>query len=235
MSPMDAPTVGQSDRAACERTFRTRDGVDLFYRAWLPGGAAAKAVVLFHRGHEHSGRLGELARELASDDTAVFAWDARGHGRSPGERGYADHFATLVKDADEFVQFLCRYHDIPIENVAAVGHSVGAVVLAAWVHDFAPPIRGMVLATPALRVKLYVPLAVPLLRLGWAMGFVRHVKSYVKPAMLTHDPRQARGYADDPLVSRQIAVNILLELHDAATRLIDDAAAIRTPTLSRNA
>ena len=42
-----------------------------------------------------------------------------------------------------------------------VAHSVGAVVVAAWVHDFAPQIRGLVLATPAFRVRLYVPIAVP--------------------------------------------------------------------------
>src|SRR3712207_7419379 len=60
------------------------DGVALFYRAWLPPTPAHKAVVLFHRGHEHSGRLAELAATLDLHDTAVFAWDARGHGRSPG-------------------------------------------------------------------------------------------------------------------------------------------------------
>ena len=50
-----------------------------------------------------------------------------------------------------------------IEEMAIVGHSVGAVGVAAWVHDYAPPIRAMVLATPAFRVKLYVPLAMPAL------------------------------------------------------------------------
>ena len=36
---------------------------------------------------------------------------------------------------------------------------------AAWVHDYAPPIRAMILAVPAFRVKLYVPFAIPFLRL----------------------------------------------------------------------
>ena len=56
-------------------------------------------------------------------------------------------------------------HGISLENTAVIASSVGAVIAAAWVHDFAPPLRGMVLAAPALRVKLYVPLAVPVLRL----------------------------------------------------------------------
>ncbi len=49
--------------------------------------------------------------------------------------------------------------------------------------------------------------------------------------MLTHDPAEARAYENDPQIFRQIAVNVLLDLHDTATRLIDDAAAITTPTL----
>jgi SAM-dependent methyltransferase len=57
------------------------------------------------------------------------------------------------------------------------------------------------------------------------------IKSYVRPGMLTHDKEQAESYANDPLVSPQIANNILLDLHDASTRLVDDAGAIHTPTL----
>ena len=80
--------------AACarsrNRTFRTHDGVELFYRHWPAASPAPQgAIVLFHRGHEHSGRMAHLVDELDLPDFAVFAWDARGHGRSPGERGFA--------------------------------------------------------------------------------------------------------------------------------------------------
>jgi len=117
--------------------------------------------------------------------------------------------------------------------MVVVGHSVGAVIAAAWVHDYAPPVRAMVLVTPALRVRLYIPFARKVLRL---MRLVfRHkpifVSSYVKGRLLTHDEDQARRYDQDPLISRSIAVNVLLGLHDTATRLIADAGAIRTPTL----
>ena len=214
-------------------TFTTWDGTELFYRAWLPSGRATKALVLFHRGHEHSGRFDDVVRELdLPDDTAVFAWDARGHGRSPGERGYADTFADVVKDADCFVKFLSREYEIPVADMVVLGHSVAAVLVAAWVHDYAPPVRAMVLATPALDVRLYVPLALPALRLRHAvLGGRAFVKSYVKPGMLTRDPVEAQRYAADPLISKEIAVNILIDLHDTAKRLVEDAGAIRVPAL----
>ena len=74
-----------------------RDGTGLFYRAWLPAAKADRAVILFHRGHEHSGRWQDLVDEIGLGDFALFAWDARGHGRPPGERGCAESVGTLVR------------------------------------------------------------------------------------------------------------------------------------------
>src|SRR5438309_470706 len=130
-----------------ERTFKTWDGAELFYRAWLPHldpgsrrGKEAdtrKALVLFHRGHEHSGRWQETVEQLGLSDVAVCAWDARGHGRSPGERGSVENLSVIVKDIDAFVHYISAEHGIAIENMIVLAHSVGAVAVAAWVHDYA--------------------------------------------------------------------------------------------------
>lgn len=207
------------------------DGAEVFYRAWLPTAGTDKALLLFHRGHEHSGRLVELVEDLALSDIAVFAWDARGHGWSPGERGYAGSFADLVRDIESFVRHIEERHGIGREDMAVLGHSVGAVSVAAWVHDYAPPLRAMVLATPAFRIKLYLPFAVPALRLKQKLLGRGFVQSYVKARVLTHDAREAEAYRRDPLIFRQIADHILVDLFDAARRIVDDAAAIAVPTL----
>ena len=211
------------------------DGAQLFYRAWIPPGRPEKALLLFHRGHEHSGRWSEFVEMLGLNDVAIFAWDARGHGWSEGERGSAENFGTLVKDVDAFVRHVRDQHGFALENMIALGHSVGAVTMSAWVHDYAPPIRAMILATPAFRVRLYVPLAIPSLRMKQKFLGSGFVKSYVKSKMLTHDPEQAAQYDADPLIFRQIAVNVLISLHDAGTRLLADAGAIHVPTLMLSA
>jgi len=214
-----------------EHTMTTWDGMELFYRSWLPEKPATKALLLFHRGHEHSGRWQEVVEMLGLEDVAVFAWDARGHGRSPGARGSAENLAAIVKDVDTFVRFIAEKHGIPVEDMVVLAHSVGAVSVAAWVHDYAPKIRGLVLATPAFRVKLYVPFAVELLRLKGILMGPGYVKSYVQAGMLTHDPEQAVAYKQDKLIFREIAENVLLDLYDTSTRLLADAGAILTPTL----
>lgn len=216
---------------ATEQTFKTWDGVELFYRGWLPAKPADKALVLFHRGHEHSGRWLETVESLDLQDIAVFAWDARGHGRSPGDRGSAKNLGVVIQDVEAFIRHISAEHQIPIENMVVMAHSVGAVTVAAWVHDYAPPIRGMILAVPAFRVKLYVPFAVPLLRMRQKLFGQGYVRSYVKAKVLTHDPEQAAGYSADSMIFRQIAVNILLDLFDTSTRLLADAGAITVPTL----
>jgi len=212
-------------------TMKSWDGAELFYRYWKPTLPSQKAILLFHRGHEHSGRFQDVVRELGLADFHVFAWDARGHGRSMGQRGYAPNFAAVVKDIDTFARFIAKSYRIEFQNMVVLGHSVGAVAVAAWVHDYAPPVRAMVLATPAFRVKLYVPFALPALRFRMRFGGASFIKSYVKARMLTHDPAQVESYQRDSLISRQIATNILIDLHDTATRLMRDAGAIELPTL----
>lgn len=218
-------------RVPREHQFQTHDGVSLFYRHWpATGGARRGAVVLFHRGHEHGARMAHLVDELALPDFDFFAWDARGHGRSPGQRGYSPGFATSVRDVQTFIEHIGSAHGVPPEDIHVIAQSVGAVLVATWAHDYAPKVRGLTLASPAFRVKLYVPLARPGLALMHKLRGLFFVNSYVKAKFLTHDPERIASYESDPLISRPIAVNILLGLYEAAERVVADASAITLPT-----
>jgi alpha-beta hydrolase superfamily lysophospholipase len=214
-----------------EHTTRSWDGAEIFYRAWHPGYARDKAVILFHGGHEHSGRFQELVEQLDLADMSVFAWDARGHGRSPGPRGAARHFHDLVRDADTFVRHISETYEIPLNNMVLLGHSVGSVIISTWLHDYAPTVRGAVLGSPAFHVKLYAPLALPALKLWQRVKPDAFVNSYVKPSMLTHDHAEAEARRQDPLISPAIAVRVLTSLFDTAKRVIAGAPSIRTPVL----
>jgi alpha-beta hydrolase superfamily lysophospholipase len=220
-------------REARHQTFTTHDGVELFYRYW-PGttapGEPRQAVLLFHRGHEHSGRIAHLVDELNLPDHDFFAWDARGHGLSPGARGDSPGFATSVRDVQTFCDHLGAAYGIDEEHIAVIAQSVGAVIVATWVHDYAPRIRSLVLASPAFKVKLYVPFArqgLALMR-RWRGNFF--VNSYVKARFLSHDLQRVASYDNDPLITKAISVNVLLGLYDAAERVVADAQAIQVPT-----
>ena len=217
-----------------DRRFTTHDGVELFYRHWPAltqvSDAPRQAIVLFHRGHEHSGRIAHLVDELDLPGFDFFAWDARGHGQSPGPRGDSPSFATSVRDVQTFVDHLSATFEIPEENMAVIAQSVGAVIAATWAHDYAPKIRSLVLASPAFKVKLYVPFARSGLTLLRKFKGNFFVNSYVKARFLSHDPQRIASYDSDPLITKAISVNVLLGLYEAADRVVADAQAIQIPT-----
>ncbi|MBD9483311.1 bifunctional alpha/beta hydrolase/class I SAM-dependent methyltransferase [Pseudomonas sp. PDM14] len=221
-------------REAQNLVFTTHDGVELLYRHW-PATTAdirtpRRAVVMFHRGHEHGGRMAHLVDELDLADFDFYAWDARGHGLSPGARGDSPSFATSVRDVQTFIDHIATRHGIAVEDMAVLAQSVGAVVVSTWAHDYAPKIRALVLASPAFKVKLYVPFARPGLKLmrAWRGNFF--VNSYVKARFLSHDPARIASFENDPLITRPISVNMLLGLYEAADRVVADAQAIQIPT-----
>ncbi|MDR2015885.1 MAG: bifunctional alpha/beta hydrolase/class I SAM-dependent methyltransferase [Azoarcus sp.] len=218
-------------RIAENLNFATHDGVSLFYRRW-PATVPARrgAIMLFHRGHEHGGRMAHLVDELNLPDFDFYAWDARGHGLSPGVRGDSPGIGHSVRDIQSFVDHLCNTFSLQEPDIAVVAQSVGAVLASTWAHDYAPRIRCQVLASPAFKVKLYVPFARPGLKLLQALRGNFFVNSYVKSKYLTHDPERQKSFDSDPLVSQAISVNILLGLYEAAERVVSDAEAITIPT-----
>ena len=116
------------------------------------------------------------------------------------------------------------------EDLAVVAQSVGAVIVSTWAHDYAPKVRCLVLASPAFKVKLYVPFARPGLKLlhAWRGNFF--VNSYVKARFLSHDPERIASFENDSLIARPISVTMLLGLYEAAERVVADAQAIQVPT-----
>ena len=233
-NPIDATRTSRATTATPrlheDRLFNTHDDQQLYYRRWAAtSGKRRGAVLLFHRGHEHSGRMAHLVDELNLPDFDFYAWDARGHGHSPGERGYSPSFGTSVRDVQTFVDHITATHGVAMADMHIVAQSVGAVLIATWAHDYAPAVRGITLASPAFKVKLYVPFARAGLKLMHALRGHFVVNSYVKPQFLTHDAARIESYRTDPLISRPIAVGVLLGLYDAAERVVADAQAITQP------
>ncbi|MEN9358521.1 MAG: hypothetical protein RL095_56 [Verrucomicrobiota bacterium] len=208
-----------------------RDGSQLHFFSWLPEAPPEQWVILLHRGHEHGERWAETVARLDDGRTAFFAWDARGHGRSDGARGEAESFFSYAEDLQDFFRFLKSEHGLIEERCVLIAHSVGAVTVLNWILNAAPRLQGLVLATPALDIRLYLPFALPLLKLRHKLFGSGKVTSYVGPSMLTHDPEEAARYAADPLIFRPIADNVLIDLYANAERCLADAGQIRTPTL----
>jgi alpha-beta hydrolase superfamily lysophospholipase len=142
MNQLVGEMTGTPVRSCVERVFTAHDGTVLFFRHWPAASAKPRgAILLFHRGHEHGGRMAHLVEELALPELTFYAWDARGHGRSVDERASSTSFSTAVRDVDEVVRHISSNNSIAIEDISFLAQSVGAVLVATWVHDYAPKIR----------------------------------------------------------------------------------------------
>jgi alpha-beta hydrolase superfamily lysophospholipase/SAM-dependent methyltransferase len=224
----------QNDWQELESGFDAGDGQMIYYRAWRPVAQETgpdKALVFLHRGHEHSARVTPLVRDLGFKKAWAFAWDARGHGHSPGARGDAPDFQTLVRDLDTFMKHIRHCYGIELHNTVLVANSVGAVLAATWLHDHGHQVAGVVMAAAAFQIKLYVPLAIPALDLALRFKPDLSVSSYIRPRMLTHDIQQASAYAQDPLITSNISARVLLGLAQAAQRVVSNAHALDVPIL----
>lgn len=208
--------------------FKSFDGNEIFYREWnyQPN---QKSVIIIHRGHEHSERLNDIANSVQFSNYNIFAFDLRGHGHTKTETSSV--FMDYVRDLDSFSKFLQSDYDVKMSDIFVVANSIGGVISTAWVHDFAPQIAGMALLAPAFRINLIVPLANEMITLGTKLKKGLIIKSYVKSKMLTHDLQQQKAYDTDPLITRSIDAELLIDLAKAGKRLVEDAEAIDTPTL----
>lgn len=211
--------------------FSSWDGTNIIYRSWNQVPNTKGVVLLLHRGHEHSGRMESMAEFFVEDNYTVFAWDARGNGLSEGARDDAESFSVFAKDLQCFVDLIIQKTQRPSQDIFLVASSMGAVIAASWVHDYAPSIRGMILATPAFNIRLYVPFAIPMLIFLRQFSLLPKITSYVKSKVLTHDRVEQAIYNQDPLISGSISTDLLIDTYQTGQRIIDDADAINTPTL----
>ena len=208
--------------------FKSHEGADLFFYEWnyKPG---QKTLIVIHRGHEYGERLQEFATHPLFASYNIFAFDMRGHGHT--KAAVSPTFMDSVRDLDTFAKFLEQHYAVREEDIFVVANSIGGVIVSAWAHDFAPRIAGMALLAPAFEINLIVPFAKQAIELMLKVNPKLIVKSYVKSKMLTRDPEQQRAYDTDRFITRSINGKLLIDLANAGKRLVEDAAAITTPTL----
>jgi len=208
--------------------FKSFDQGELLYRVWNYQ-AGQRALIVLHRGHEHSERLQEMATDPHFADHSIFAFDLRGHGYT--KEPVSPIFMDYVRDLDSFVHYIGREYLVDSKDIFVIANSIAGVVVSAWVHDFAPKVAGIALLAPAFEIKLYVPLANQMIALGTKLKKDLIIQSYVKSKVLTHDIDQQKAYDADPLISKSINGALLVDLLKAGERIVEDAAAIDIPVI----
>lgn len=180
-----------------EGFFKVADNLELYEQCWRPEDPIA-AVVVVHGYAEHSGRYGWVASQLVTQGFAVYAFDLRGHGNSPGDRVFVRSFDDYFADLEIFLQRIQTKE--PGKPLLLLGHSMGGAISALFTIRKKPGLHGLVLSSAALATSDDIS---PLLArvapvISWLLPKLPTV--LLDSSAISRDPEVVRRYKTDSLI-----------------------------------
>ncbi len=189
------------------------DGTELALRVWSPERPPTAILLSLHGFGDHGGNsLVEGAPLLTAAGIQVYAYDQRGFGYSP-HRGIWPGVPTLVQDARAATLLIAARH--PSLPLYLMGESMGGAIAMATATE-ALPIRGVILAAPAVMGRAQLPAVA-----GWAVdGLAALAPALAMPAtaggIAASDNRDALlRFGRDPLTIREPRMDLVAGVLDS--------------------
>jgi acylglycerol lipase len=217
-----------------EATFSVAGGLKLYYQRWRPEDVAKAVIVMLHGGIAHSGWYMNLPQHEVPRGYAVYAYDQRGFGRSPGQRGYISSWREPVADLGAFLTF-ARTEE-PGRPFFLMGHTGSAPYVLEYAMRHPTELAGVFCVTPALSNTSVIP--------GWlraTLAALNLVAPRIKISarrrfeaaapQVSHDPDFLRMYLTDPLATTDVTPRYLVEQQRAAIQVAGRASEVTFPLL----
>jgi alpha-beta hydrolase superfamily lysophospholipase len=196
-----------------EGFFRGFGGLELYYQRWAPKSRYRAVLVFIHGFSDHSSRHPNLVNRVAASAKAVYSFDLRGHGRSPGQRGYIGSWTELREDVAAFVRFVSDKE--PGLALFLMGHSLGGLVVLEYALHFSEGLAGIIASSPSIGEIGVSPwkLAVGrLLSRAWPRF---SLKAGLKDEWVSRDPDVVRASSEDPLSHGRGTARLASEMEQA--------------------
>lgn len=212
-----------------EGTFKGAGGLDLYYQSWQPEGQVRAIIAIIHGLGAHSGLFNHAVEYLIPQGYAVYAFDLRGHGRSPGQRGHINAWAEFREDLHTFLQ---RIQEQGRGCMSFVwGHSLGAVIALDYALRFSESLQGIILTAPALG-KVRVPAFKVALGRMFSQVWPRFsLKVGIERGVSSRDSQVLAAYAQDPLRHEYGSARLATEFFAAQKWVQSHASDLRVPLL----
>lgn len=202
----------------------------LYVETFQPPAAAQGVVIITHGYAEHCGRYREAAHVGTTAGWAVVSYDVRGHGKSPGERGYIDRFDIYL---DDFVAIQRAARAlVPDKPVVLLGHSHGSLItLRALCNGTPTGVVHAIVSSPYLALRLAVPAYKKLLaRVASRVAPHLAQPNALRVEDLTHDPQKQAERVADTLCFGVATSRWFTESSAAQQYVADNAHKIDAPT-----
>ncbi len=212
-----------------ESTFEGYENLPLYYQSWLPEGEAKAVLVIVHGFGEHSGRYMNVVNKLLPQGFAVYGFDHRGHGKSPGQRGHIMHWEEFPEDVRCFLEVV--QEDQKGKPLFLYGHSLGGLIVLNYVITNPQGLKGVIASGPLLSQPGISPVLLLLSKVMskiWP-GFSIDTKLDVNT--ISRDPEVIKAYEQDPLVHSMASARFGTEMSAATEWTQAHADKIALPLL----
>lgn len=214
--------TGNIQMDAGEGVLETPDGRRLKLRC--EGDADCSLVfVVIHGLGEHIGTYDDLVERACASGRGILIYDQHGHGQSPGRRGDAPDFDTLVDDIAVALEYAAKH--FRHAEIVLLGHSMGGSLVLNHLlgrdHEY---VQRAVVTNPMILPPN--PPTRPQALAAWVTGkLLPHVRfsASVDPEQLTRDANAQTKIADDDLTHEKLALGIGTQLINKGLWLIDHA------------
>jgi acylglycerol lipase len=214
-----------------EGIFKTNDGTDIVWMAWLPEGKPKAVVNIIHGYDEHIRRYTNVVNELVPDGYAIFGVDHRGHGKSGGKRCHVNSFTEYIIDELKFMRDIIR-KEYPNAPLFIVGHSMGSIIAMNLVENHPEGIKGVVLSGSG---SYYGPNTkksdILMSKIGSKLFPSIHIKFPMAPDFITHDPEVLDAYINDKLRCGKITPRLAEQLMSFLIEGAQNAGMIKMPMM----
>ncbi|WP_054023323.1 alpha/beta hydrolase [Bacillus sp. FJAT-28004] len=208
------------------------EGSQLFLREWMSESQETKAVVcLVHGMGEHGDRYGHVAAQLTAAGFVLIALDQQGHGRSSGKRGHLHSLGAAVSDAALMIEAAGKRHSG--SPIFLYGHSMGGNVALNCALRLHPPIQGLILTSPWLRLAFKPHPAVEWFgrRLASVIPTLQQSTGLNPADLFRPGYDQAAPIVEDPLCHTKITLHTFSEITDGGEWAIAHASSLQVPLL----
>ncbi|MBN1658870.1 MAG: lysophospholipase [Anaerolineae bacterium] len=212
-----------------EGTFKSRDGVELYYQRWRPEGRPRAVLPVVHGFGEHSGRYRNVVNWFVPRGYAVYSFDLRGMGRSPGVRGHVESFAEYRSDVRAFLDLVKEAE--PDRPRFLLGHSQGGLIALNYVLHDPSDLDGIIASAPAVGALPVSPVLVLVARSLSRIWPQLKMATGLDVKALSRDPEVVRAYVDDPLVHNLATPRLGTEMMAAIRWTQEHAADLALPLL----
>ena len=190
-----------------ESKINMNDDTTFYIQGWEPEGKPKAIVCLIHGLGEHTGRYEHVGKALNEAGYALFGFDLRGHGQTPGPRGHIPSLDVALSDIHQFVGF--QKGNFPETPIFLYGHSIGGMLALAYMIQYDSALQGVIVTGAGLRSPLQEQKAkVALAKILGSLIPAVTLPSGLDPSTVSRDPDVVDKYIHDPMVHDRISAGL---------------------------